>query len=368
MSYFKDQQFEAWLQSNGDNQASQSRGYIDSIVSKVFTPYSLEGIFTNLPIAIKQKANTIEKLQQLHAIINKAATLKTNHPNTNVLAKTTAAPSSIVQYCSVLKKYIQFLEVSEPNTNTYKKWGAQQWGKNLTDFWKETVKAVAIDGYTSLLNAQAIGSIENLVKLAIENSYFINATVANDYHKDLLDAISNNKDIPARSSEDKNKQAKTAGGQLVFKVSDTKTIPITEDPDGNKSVRDLIEEKTGFTVSSGYDNFFTNYKISHIWGCAYDPRCFTSLWNIVLVPAWANDLLDKTNSASEIVNKMINTYKAVCEKLYGVPAKLKVLGLTNECSQSNANQVVHGDYDIHTLGNKGNKQPIGSISVNTVHI
>lgn len=96
-----------------------------------------------------------------------------------------------------------------------------------------------------------------------------------------------------------------------------KDYPIIRDNDGNAKVRSLITTKTGYTVSAGKDNIFQNYRISHVWGRAFDPRYFTNLWNIVIVPSWANDLLDKPNARQgTLESKLKSTIMKICEMLY----------------------------------------------------
>lgn len=91
--------------------------------------------------------------------------------------------------------------------------------------------------------------------------------------------------------------------------------PIIIDNDGN-AVRTLIEHGTGYSVSSGKSSIFKNFRISHIWGQAYDPRYFTNLWNIVLVPAWANDLLEKNADKGSLESKLKSTIMKICKVLY----------------------------------------------------
>lgn len=93
------------------------------------------------------------------------------------------------------------------------------------------------------------------------------------------------------------------------------------DEDNNTLVRALINKKTGYKISGGAGSQFKNYNISHIWGEAYDPRCFTNLWNIVIVPAWANSLLDKNSDDEDSIEyKLKETFKKICVKLYGINA------------------------------------------------
>ena len=62
---------------------------------------------------------------------------------------------------------------------------------------------------------------------------------------------------------------------------------------GNTRVCQLIKYRTGYDLGAKLDKkSLRNYIISHIWGHAVDPRYFTNLWNIAIVPAWANHLLD----------------------------------------------------------------------------
>ena len=353
--YYKDQQFEVWLASNGNTQARQSRGYIDSLIKNVLSKYGLDTIFVGMAKAIQQRNITLAKLGDLHSKINKAAALKNNYPNSSIYSSVNNSMTSIQLWCGVLKKYIDFLKQTEPNNNNYKNWGAQQWNNALSDFWKNTIDAVAIDGYTSLLDAPAMGgNINNFVKLALENSYFLNKTATISIHNDLIINIGTGTPVYARES---NAVQQVINGIRYF-VDGTLQIPILADPDGNTAVRDIIEKNTGYTVSSGYNDFFTNFKISHIWSNANDPRFFTSFWNIAIVPAWANDILDKKNSGMQLAKTMINTYKAICDKLYRVTSLGKKFGAINSTLVVNPtfdpNYVAHGTYEINVLNNTTN--------------
>ena len=86
----------------------------------------------------------------------------------------------------------------------------------------------------------------------------------------------------------------------------------------------MIKKYTGYTVAEGIDSIFKNYIISHIWGKAYDPRYFTNMWNIVLVPAWANSLLDKDNADEGTLEYILKeTIMKIIIKLYGISSKDK---------------------------------------------
>lgn len=103
----------------------------------------------------------------------------------------------------------------------------------------------------------------------------------------------------------------------TFVVEEIVDYPIIIDNDGNAEVRSLINKKTGYLVSAGKENIFQNYRISHVWGRAFDPRYFTNLWNIVIVPSWANDLLDKPNAINgSLESRLQSTIMKICKLLY----------------------------------------------------
>ena len=107
------------------------------------------------------------------------------------------------------------------------------------------------------------------------------------------------------------------GDKAVYTIKEKFKFMVDIDRDGNRFVRNLITDKTGITVSQGKDSVLQNTIISHVWGRAYDPRYFTSLWNIVLVPAWANSLMDKEDAPAEtLASKMRATYMQLCTTLY----------------------------------------------------
>ena len=113
-----------------------------------------------------------------------------------------------------------------------------------------------------------------------------------------------------------NNSSVTKSDKAIYTI-DRKQYRVDIDKDGNDSVRSLITNKTGITISQGKESLFQNTIISHVWGRAYDPRFFTSLWNIVLIPAWANSLMDKEDApADTLASKMQNTYMAICSLLY----------------------------------------------------
>ena len=110
-------------------------------------------------------------------------------------------------------------------------------------------------------------------------------------------------------------------------------IKVKIDNDGNSAVRSLINKVCGYWVSNGAKSTIKNATISHIWGNASNPLFFTSLWNIVVVPTFCNFILEKNEIKNEnddeeedqkyidIINRVNNTFKAICWKMYGVENK-----------------------------------------------
>lgn len=99
--------------------------------------------------------------------------------------------------------------------------------------------------------------------------------------------------------------------------------------DGNREVRRIINSITGVVVSQGSKSDILFGKISHIWGETSNPFFFTGLWNIVIVPAYFNDILDKEGSTDPRIEMIIEQYKAVCWDKYDIQGKLLKLGLTS---------------------------------------
>jgi len=89
------------------------------------------------------------------------------------------------------------------------------------------------------------------------------------------------------------------------------------DADGNREVRNVLKIKTGHIVSQGYKlSTVRNYIISHVWGRAADPLFYTSLWNIVLVPAHFNYILDKDPMYHPVIKKIQDKIQCICKALY----------------------------------------------------
>jgi len=181
-----------------------------------------------------------------------------------------------------------------------------------------------IDGNIPILSAL---KIEDFIKLAVEHSYFFSPHLVDQRNIDMRGFISGNingmdndkeiPEIPCRTSTKDGLQITNDDKQSFFIDNKGFKVRIRIDKSNNTQVCQLIRQKTGFTVSEGKDCIFRNYIISHIWGQAYDPRYFTSFWNIVLIPSWANFLMDVENPPKKTLeSRMQSTYKTLCKRLY----------------------------------------------------
>ena len=122
----------------------------------------------------------------------------------------------------------------------------------------------------------------------------------------------------------------------VSPMSNYSGLPIIIDYDGNDFVRDAIHRYTGVWVCKNNKmNMLRNYKISHIWGRTYDPFYFSSLWNVVIIPAHCNDIMDKDPKSHHVVAAIQNLFRAICYLLYNPNSYLT--DIENILKQSNPN-------------------------------
>lgn len=266
--------------------------------------------------------------------------------------------------CSALKLFRKYLE-----TNLS---GLKVKGTYNNNTYRNAINKpmlAKIDGIVALANE--IGEAK-FIKLAIEQSYFFAPIIVADRMNKLIKDLGNKTTpLPARKTTKNDKDAEEGyshskmGGNTYYIEGNIK-IPVTLSKDGNDFVRSLISNETGFTVGAGKDNIFQNYIISHLWGRAYDPRYYTNFWNIVLVPAWANSLLDKNGEEGSLASKLKATFMAISKKLYMAKGvNWNGLNMT-EPQIPNKDDVRKGDYSIKILckkDNKGKCTPIKTIYI-----
>ena len=266
--------------------------------------------------------------------------------------------------CSALKLFRKYLE-----TNLS---GLKVKGTYNNNTYRNAINKpmlAKIDGIVALAND--IGEAK-FIKLAIEQSYFFAPDIVAERMNKLIEDLENKTTpLPARKTTKNDKDAEEGyfhsemGGNTYYIEGNIK-IPITLSKDGNDFVRSLISNETGFTVGAGKNTIFQNYIISHLWGRAYDPRYYTNFWNIVLVPAWANSLLDKNGEEGSLASKLKATFMAISKKLYMAKGvNWNGLNMT-EPQIPNNNDVRKGDYSIKILckkDNKGKCTPIKTIYI-----
>ena len=195
-------------------------------------------------------------------------------------------------------------------------------------------------------NLSLVYSLPDIIKLAIEASIFFDYDLVIARQNELLALFNAPKpqSIPARC------QRGTTPANPYVKP----------DYAGNNAPNAIIKGHTGYTVT-GKNAKLANFRISHVWGQASNPGFFTSLWNIVLVPAWANYLMDlQTPPAGSLASQMQNTIKAICDRLYGM-ASLNLSGLNIASTPSyDLREVLPGGYAINIICDRGSHK-LGSI-------
>ncbi|MBR6587305.1 MAG: hypothetical protein IKK82_07760 [Kiritimatiellae bacterium] len=187
--------------------------------------------------------------------------------------------------------------------------------------------------------------LRSLVRHMIQRSYFFRRESVDRRHQEILALIRNDDRIPVRYStvmgaytEEDGTAVGLVGREVAIDASSQRRImynsfgrrvPVIVDHDGNREVREVIERFSGARVSQGRDrNNITSAIISHVWGNAYDPLCFTNLWNIVVIPDYINSILDKketlhpANFFERAVNYVTAYYKELCYKLYDMGNKI----------------------------------------------
>ena len=266
--------------------------------------------------------------------------------------------------CSALKLFRKYLETDLS--------GLKVKGTYNNNTYRNAINKpmlAKIDGIVALANE--IGE-DKFITWAIEQSYFFAPDIVAERMNKLIEDLENKTTpLPARKTTKNDKDAEEGyshskmGGNIYYIEGNIK-IPVTLSKDGNDFVRSLISNETGFTVGAGKDNIFQNYIISHLWGRAYDPRYYTNFWNIVLVPAWANSLLDKNGEEGSLASKLKATFMAISKKLYMAKGvNWNGLNMT-EPQIPNKNDVRKGDYSIKILckkDNKGKCTPIKTIYI-----
>lgn len=308
---------------------------------------------------------------------------------------------------SYLQKYRQFVE-----TKIYGKKRLSEADNAILNKIQKDLKSVCdsidksqnpkVDGMDSLIEYI---STKQFIKLAIESSYFFSPKLVVERFEEIKEYICQQKDVdpafkdkkesfvkylPARytSKEDSTDAADGVHecdqtlGKVYFKLSkasprlcviyqegargkNTKCGKNTcGGGNGNARVCQLIKDRTGYALGATSDKkHFRNFIISHIWGHAIDPRYFTNLWNIVIVLAWANHLLDKDEEGT-----LASAFKATIQKIITVLYQLYQYNsydwksIEMDVPTCNEEEVLHGNYHINTIKGIADKETFGKIS------
>ena len=256
-----------------------------------------------------------------------------------------------------------------------------------------------VDGMDSLIEYI---STKRFIKLAIESSYFFSPKLVVERFEEIKEYICQQKDVdpafkdkkesfvkylPARytSKEDSTDAADGVHecdqtlGKVYFKLSkeSQRLCVIYQEGargknkecggntcgggNGNARVCQLIKDRTGYDLGTTTNKkHFRNFIISHIWGHAIDPRYFTNLWNIVIVPAWANHLLDKDEEGT-LASAFKATIQKIITKLYQYNSyDWKSIEMDEPTCKEE--EVLHGNYQINTIDRIADKETLGKIS------
>lgn len=313
---------------------------------------------------------------------------------------------------SYLYKYKQFIEIKiygkRKLTNDEKKDLESKCGdlQSIRDSINNSMNP-KIDGMDSLISYV---NEKQFIKLAIESSYFFSSTLVKKRFKEIHDYICDKKEedpafenegckyLPARytqkneNNEDGNHEPNENEGKVYFMCPNTSEglCVIYQDGargentkcngqicgggNGNSRVCKLIKDRTGYALGATTDKkHFRNFIISHIWGHAIDPRYFTNLWNVVIVPAWANHLLDKEEEGT-LASTFKATIKKVIFKLYKLDenGNYKWEDIKMDCPNYKEDEVFNGNksYQINIIEGlpEGEKISLGRISKEIVRI
>ena len=302
---------------------------------------------------------------------------------------------TVLNRLSYLQKYRQFVE-----TIVYGKKRLSKEDNEILNEIRNVLPSVRdsinnsqnpkVDGMDSLIEYI---STKQFIKLAIESSYFFSPKLVKERVDEIKDYINMHKKVdpafsagnykvkylPARYSEaNGGHERDESAGEVYFKLPNAsqRLCVIYQEGargknkecggntcgggNGNARVCQLIKDRTGYDLgTTTYKKHFRNFIISHIWGHAIDPRYFTNLWNIVIVPAWANHLLDKDEKGT-----LASTFKATIQKII---TELYDFNNINWASiqmtppSYNNKEVISGRYQINIIDHKPGNAPLGKI-------
>ena len=302
---------------------------------------------------------------------------------------------TVLNRLSYLQKYRQFVE-----TIVYGKKRLSKEDNEILNEIRNVLPSVRdsinnsqnpkVDGMDSLIEYI---STKQFIKLAIESSYFFSPKLVKERVDEIKDYINMHKKVdpafsagnykvkylPARYSEaNGGHERDESAGEVYFKLpnaSQRRCVIYQEGArgknkecggntcgggNGNTRVCQLIKDRTGYDLGTTTNKkHFRNFIISHIWGHAIDPRYFTNLWNIVIVPAWANHLLDKDEEGT-----LASTFKATIQKIITELYDFNNIDWSSiqmTPPSYNNKEVISGRYQINIIDHKSGNAPLGKI-------
>lgn len=308
----------------------------------------------NLLMAICKKSvgesSVIAKVDMLKAYIIQLSKIREKGQDAGVRKKS----SNTISALNAFSDFIIFSERS--NELVDKKIVVKESCKSSND------SIVAFDGMQILFDK--FDTVEDFVRFVISGCVFFQKEDVIKRFKEMSAMIAENEPLPARRSTRScfyGKKLERKTQVVIFNDGNGNAINTMIDGNGNANVDKLIRDTTGYNLKGSQSRKpdMINLKISHIWGRAYHPSYFTSLWNIVLVPLFANDLLDKpsANSGDHFYGSLLlNTIKALIIKLYDLD-KLDwdELKITERPSINEKIDVLHGVYGIKMFNKKDEK-------------
>lgn len=210
-----------------------------------------------------------------------------------------------------------------------------------------------IDGLVPLI--EELG-VDKFVRLVMSNCYFFSKDLVRNRHDKIVNKYISQEAIPGRYSTSRKHYGKKISRkkqEVLFRDKTCGEILTEIDGNGNSTIDSLLWELTGYSLKRNgkRQRDFVNYTISHIWGNAIHPFFFSNLWNIVLVPSFANNILDKPSSNNGEYNlgsKLLNTLKAIIYE-YNHLSSLSWDEINLKCPGYNSVDVVSGKYEINVL-------------------
>lgn len=213
----------------------------------------------------------------------------------------------------------------------------QDIANEMSNFRKSIKKSeiASIDSMDILINA--LGGIDKFVKYTVESSFFFDPNIVADRFNQIANIWSRGGDLNMR------------GDSIPFGIP--QGLNILKDSNGNSDPNSVINKYTGYNLNVTLDvKPIVNSILSHVWGQASDPRYFTALWNIALIPAWANHLMDKPYDKGSLASRLQSTVRAICVKLYDMDKfNWKSIGINSAPTVKNVSDIVKGTYTIRII-------------------